>query len=141
MTPAPDDAHRQVQQFRRRAVPLQATRRTREGIPILVLNTAGRPDIADLFRVQAQVGVGEATSTWHFAYLHAQQLRCAWLVVAITDPVAVELVIEFNLDDAHTAAIIDAAEQSGNLWLINHADWRARAPVAGILIATPPLPV
>ena len=137
-----DDAHTHalVRHFRATAIPLVPTWITRDGIPLIVLNTAGRPEVSDLFRVQAHVGQGEATSVWHFAYLHEHRLRCGWLVVGITDPVEVELVIEFNLDDATLWAVIDAAERSGTIWLIDNEEWRPGLPVAGIQIATPPLP-
>src|SRR3712207_1369170 len=113
MPQASDDARTRtlIQHLRATAIPLLATRITREGMPVIVLNTAGRPEVSELFRVQAHVGQGEATSVWHFAYLHEQQLRCAWLVAGITDPVEVELVIEFNLDDAKMWAAIEAAER------------------------------
>ena len=137
-----DDAHTRalVQHLRASAIPLLATRITRDGIPLIVLNTAGRPAVSDLFRVQAQVGQGEATSVWHVAYLHEHQLRRAWLVVGITDPVEVELVIEFNLDDATMWAVIEAAERSGTVWLVNNEGSPGHQPFAGIQIATPPLP-
>ena len=142
MSQTGNDAHTRalVQHLRTTAIATLTTRITRDGIPLLVLNTAGRPEVSDLFRVQAQVGQGEAMSIWHFAYLHEQQLRRAWLVVTITDPVEVELVIEFNLDDAMMWAVIDAAERSGTIWLINNEGWRPDQPFAGIQIATPPLP-
>ena len=80
------------------------------------------------------------TSVWHFAYLHEHQLRCAWLVVDIIDPVEVELVIEFNLNDATMWTVIDAAERSGTIWLVNKEGSPEHQPFAGIQIATPPLP-
>ncbi|MDP9310405.1 MAG: hypothetical protein M3Q08_11435 [Pseudomonadota bacterium] len=58
-----------VQHLRATAIPLLATRITRDGIPVIVLNTARRREVSDLFRVQAHVDHGEATSVWHFAYL------------------------------------------------------------------------
>jgi len=142
MAHAPVDARIRalIQHLRATAIPLVATHITRDGMPVIVLNTSGRPEVSDLFRVQAHVGHGEATSVWHFAYLHEHQLRCAWLVVGITDPVEVELVIEFNLDDAMMWAVIDAAERSGKVWLINNAGWRPGQPFAGIELVTPPLP-
>ena len=142
MTHTSDDAHTGalIQHLRATAIPLLATRITHDGVPVIVLNTAGRPEVSDTFRVQAQVGQGEATSVWHFAYLHEHRLRCGWLVVGITDPVEVELVIEFNLDDATLWAVIDAAERSGTIWLIDNEKWHPGLPVAGIQIATPPLP-
>jgi hypothetical protein len=129
-----------VQYLRATAIPVVAMRITRDGIPLIVLNTAGRPEVSDLFRVQAHVGQGEATSVWHFAYLHEHQLHRAWLVVRITDPVEVELVIEFNLDEATMWAVIDAAQRSGTIWLINNEGWCPGQPFADIRIATPPLP-
>ena len=137
-----NDAHTRalVQHFLTNAIPIVTTRITRDGIPLIVLNTAGRPEVSDLFRVQAQVGQGEATSVWHFAYLHEHQVRCAWLVVSIIDPVEVELVIELNLDDATMWDAIDAAERSGTVWLVNNDTWHPGQPFGGIQIATPPLP-
>ncbi len=129
-----------IQHLRATAIPLLVTRITRDGVPVIVLNTAGHPEVSDLFRLQANVGQGEANSVWHFAFLHEHQWRCAWLVVGITDPVEVELVIEFNLDDAMMWAVIDAAERSGKVWLINNAGWRPGQPFAGIELVTPPLP-
>ncbi len=72
-----DDAHTRalVQHLRATAIPIVTSRITRDGMPLIVLNTTGRPEVSDLFRVQAQIGQGEATSVWHFAYLHKHQLR------------------------------------------------------------------
>ena len=129
-----------VQHLRATAIPIVTTRITRDGIPLIVLNTGGRPEVSDTFRVQAQVGQGEATSVWHFAYLHEQQLRRPWLVVDITDPVEVELVIAFNLNDATMWLVIDVAERSGTVWLVNSEGSPGHRPFAGIQIATPSMP-
>ncbi len=137
-----DDTHTRalVQHLRATAIPIVVTRITRDGISLIVLKTAGCPEVSDLLCVQAHVDQGEATSVWHFAYLHEYQLRCAWLVVDITDPVEVELVIAFNLDDATMWTVIDAAERSGTVWLASNNGWHPGRPFAGIQIATPLLP-
>ncbi len=134
MPHATDDASARilVQHLRATAIPLLAARMTRDGMPVIVLNTVGHPEVSDLFRLLAQVGQGEATSVWHFAYLHEHRLRCAWLVVDIADPVEVELVIEFNLSDATMWAVIDAAERSGTIWLVNNESSPEHQPFAGI---------
>lgn len=82
MSDATDDARALVKHLRATAIPLLAARITRDGMPVIVLNTAGCPEVRDLFRPQVHIGQGEATSVWHFANLHKHQLRCAWLIVA-----------------------------------------------------------
>jgi len=82
MPQASDDARTGtlIQHLRAIAIPLLATRITREGMPVIVLNTTGHPEVSDLFRVQAHVGQGEATSVWCTS---PEDATCIWAHLAV----------------------------------------------------------
>ena len=79
MSYAIDDARTRtvVHHLRATATPLLATRITRDGMPVIVLNTAGRPEVSDLLRVQSHVGqAGPATPQRNGAVLNAGLVPC-----------------------------------------------------------------